>query len=92
MTKESAVRLRPPFAMQAYNRMAEAGMINEGATATAVTPQAFILGRRAPGTSYFRSKPTTCADVKNEGASGNDQPLSYGKTLSKRMIFSTWQD
>ena len=43
VTKESAVRLRPPFAMQAYNRMAEAGLANQGATATAVAPQTSFL-------------------------------------------------
>ena len=69
--------------MQAYDRMAEAGRIDKGANATASVLQASFLGRRAPGTSYFRSKPTTCADVKNEGASGDDQPLSDGKALEQ---------
>ena len=89
MTKESAVRLRPPFAMQAYNRMAEAGLANQGATATAVAPQASFLGHRAPGTSYFRSHPTASADVKNEGANGNYKPLRGGKMPEQKNDVSS---
>jgi len=84
--RDTAVCVKPRFTTRIHDYMAAAGIIAEGANATASVLQASLLGQPAPGTFYSGSNPMTSADVKTEGASGDGQPPSDGKVLGQANV------
>ena len=60
--RDTAVCVKPRFTTRIHDYMAAAGIIAEGANATASVLQASLLGQPAPGTFYSGSNPMTSAD------------------------------